>query len=171
MLIKYLNRPRQSIALPVEPDEPLNSVQAGPSSERDNSVPKTHSGGSDKLPPHSPAFDLKLARASLALEVCTFAALALAPNAAAFCALSVVLSFGGGFGPAVQALALELYMRRQKALKRESGETNGDGDEEEDTHSEGGPKKQVQEQETGRLFGALSVMQALGYVLLVLFYI
>lgn len=49
----------------------------------------------------------------------------------------MIASWGGGFNPAVQALALELYARRH--VKREDAET-------------------------GKLFGALSVIQAMWYV-------
>lgn len=51
----------------------------------------------------------------------------------------MIASWGGGFNPAVQALALELYARRH--VKREDAET-------------------------GKLFGALSVIQAMWYVFL-----
>ena len=56
---------------------------------------------------------------------------------------SVIAAFGGGFGPAAQALALELYNSRAKML----GEVEEDGT-----------------AEAGNLFGAMSVVQAMGCV-------
>lgn len=160
MLIKYLNRPKQPIALPIEPSEPLGS-SSGPStfqSEDISSSRPTHGSKSSGLAPHSPAFDLKLARASLALEAICFATLALAPNPLVFYAMSITVSFGGGFGPAVQALALELYTRRQKALKKAKSADEGE--------AEQNGKGHEQEHDTGRLFGALGVVQALGQQIL-----
>lgn len=91
------------------------------------------------LHPHSANFDLGLARFSLGLEVVCFTFIAFAPTALTFTIFGMIASWGGGFNPAVQALALELYARRH--AKRE-------------------------EAETGKLFGALSVIQAMWYVFL-----
>lgn len=91
------------------------------------------------LHPHSANFDLGLARFSLGLEVVCFTFIAFAPTALTFTIFGMIASWGGGFNPAVQALALELYARRH--VKRE-------------------------EAETGKLFGALSVIQAMWYVFL-----
>lgn len=160
MLIKYLNRPKQPIALPIEPTEPLQGASGLSTSRGESTNPDapTHGGGPSGLAPHSPAFDLKLARVSLVFEVCCFAILALAPNATVFTAMTVAVAFGGGFGPAVQALALELYSRRQKELRKAKG-----GDEGEPRQN---GKGHEQEQDTGKLFGAISVVQALGQQIL-----
>jgi hypothetical protein len=60
----------------------------------------------------------------------TFVAIPLAPTAGFFVFFSTLSSFGAGFPPGIQAVAIELYSKR--------GNT-----------------------ETGKLFGALSVLQAL----------
>ena len=79
---------------------------------------------------HFPSFDLNLARGSLFVDMICFTLLGLAPTPIAFVLFTLLASFDGGFAPALQSVALELYSRRG-------------------------------EKETGRLFGALSVLQAL----------
>ena len=68
--------------------------------------------------PHSAAFDLGLARYSLALEVVCYTVIAFMPTALTFTVFAMLASWGGGFNPAVQALALELYTRRHKSSFR-----------------------------------------------------
>ena len=85
---------------------------------------------------HTPALDLGIAKASLALHAVSFALLAVSKNAGMFVAASLLATLAVGYGPVVQSLSLELYARR-------GGETS----------------------EAGRLFGAMSVIQALGCVL------
>jgi len=80
---------------------------------------------------HSPSFDLNLARVSIFIEMTCYTLLGLAQTPIAFTVFTLIGSFGGGFSPALQSVALELYSRRG-------------------------------EKETGRLFGAMSVLQALG---------
>jgi hypothetical protein len=79
---------------------------------------------------HSPLFDLNLARASLFVDIISYAFMGLANTAGAFTLFGILGAFGAGFNPAMQSVTLALYARR------------------------GGT-------ETGRLFGALSVLQAL----------
>lgn len=62
----------------------------------------------------------------------------------AFVGFSVFVSFGGGFGPATQSLALELYNARSRML---------------------GHVAENEAAEAGKLFGALSVLQAMAYVI------
>ena len=93
--------------------------------------------------PHSAAFDLGLARYSLALEVVCYTVIAFMPTALTFTVFAMLASWGGGFNPAVQALALELYTRRHKSRE---------------------------EAETGKLFGALSVVQAMWCVVCLWFF-
>jgi len=135
IIIKLINRPKPAIHLPEEPLEPLNSPTAdpSPSSERPHAT-SAHQTTPAKLAPHTPSFDLGLARFSLALEVVCYTVIPLAMYPLTFTALSMFASFGGGFNPAVQALALELFSRR----------AGGSG-----------------EGANGRLFGALSVVQAM----------
>ncbi|KAF5369159.1 hypothetical protein D9615_009966 [Tricholomella constricta] len=103
---------------------PLLSSTTSASSEP-NSTPKTVT---KEL--HSPAFDLRLAHASLFIEVISYTFLAIAPTALFFTVFSMLASMGAGLNPALQSVALAMYRRR------------------------GGT-------ESGRLFGALSVIQAL----------
>ena len=74
--------------------------------------------------------DLVLARASLFIEIVAYIAMGVTQNVWVFIGGGILASFGGGFGPAIQSIAIELYDQR--------GET-----------------------ESGRLFGALSVVTAL----------
>ncbi|KAH8116812.1 MFS general substrate transporter [Phellopilus nigrolimitatus] len=92
---------------------------------------------SQSRPPrhNTPAFDLAIAQASLALEVVCYALVPVlmtrwrARMKPAYIVLTILASCGAGFGPAIQSLAVDLYAGR------------------------GGT-------ETGRLFGVLSVVQA-----------
>lgn len=86
---------------------------------------------SPSKPTHSPTFDLGLAKFSLLIEIAVYVCVPFAPTVVLFTVLSVVASFSAGFAPALQSVALDLYARR-----------------------EGGT-------ETGRLFGAFSVVQAI----------
>ncbi|KAJ6497032.1 major facilitator superfamily domain-containing protein [Mycena vitilis] len=82
--------------------------------------------------PHSASFDLSLARASLLAETIAYSAMAFASTGMAFTGFTILSSFGSGFSPAVQSAALELYTIKIGANV-----------------------------ESGKLFGALSVIQAL----------
>ncbi len=84
--------------------------------------------------PHSPKFDLMLARVSLGIEVVVYALLVFSTNGLMFAACTALGALGMGFSPAVQSIALTLYNRR------------------------GG-------KDTGKLFGAMSVVNALRCVL------
>lgn len=61
---------------------------------------------------HTPAFDMAIAQASLALEVVCFGLTPFAPSQPLFIALTVLAACGSGFGPAIQSLVVELYSRR-----------------------------------------------------------
>ncbi|EPQ58298.1 MFS general substrate transporter [Gloeophyllum trabeum ATCC 11539] len=118
-LIIHLFKPKPPpIQLPTSPSEPLSP---GSSTAPPPLAPKA---------PASPSFDLLLARGSLLVDVLAYTLMPLAPTGGAFTLAAVLGSLGGGFGPAAQSLALELYARQ------------------------GG-------RETGRLFGAWSVVQVL----------
>lgn len=137
-MIKIFLRKKQAIQLPVEPNEPLNSsvsdVQLEEGSIHHEQTPPPERTDS-KHPPHTPTFDLWLARFSAGLEFICYTVIAYSPSPMSFVVFGVLASWGGGFNPAVQALALELHSRR-----------NGDSEEKVDT---------------GRLFGALSVVQVM----------
>lgn len=136
----------------MQPSEPL--ITSGPrespspvSSDAPHTQHKQHVNV--QLTPHSTKFDLWLARGSLILEAICYAVMAIVPTVPVFAITGMLLSFAGGFNPAVQALALELYVRRNKG--RNSG----------GAHVEVGKDDEV---ETGRLFGALSVVSSISYV-------
>ncbi|EJD02383.1 MFS general substrate transporter [Fomitiporia mediterranea MF3/22] len=182
LIIKFFNRPKQAIQLPVEPSEPLiNSHSSDPSSSTVVSSPSppsspTYIRSSSPLPlsppsanttehthpspsPHTPTFDLHLARFSLLLECICFSIIPLAPSAMSFSALGCLAAWGGGFNPAVQALALELYARRGNVEEGSRSGGRGRGMQRGGRGKNGGERGEA---ETGRLFGALSVVQAMG---------
>ncbi|KAI0333493.1 MFS general substrate transporter [Cubamyces sp. BRFM 1775] len=128
------------IQLPTSPAEPLD----GDAGRTDNDPSRTpsqpppiqrsrsssSSRSAHRQQHHTPAFDLALARASLAWDAAVYLLLTVAPNGLAFAATSCLGAFGMGFGPAVQSVALALYNWR------------------------GG-------KDSGKLFGAMSVVQAM----------
>ena len=79
---------------------------------------------------HSPLFDLNLARASLLVSIVSYTSMGLAQSPIVFALSGALSSFGAGFSPAAQSVALALYAKR------------------------GGI-------ETGKLFGAMSLIQAI----------
>ncbi|EIW85094.1 MFS general substrate transporter [Coniophora puteana RWD-64-598 SS2] len=103
-----------------------------------NSIPSQSSqrspSSNSKPQAHVAQFDLSLSRVSLAIEIIGFTVMAFAGNATVFTVGTLIGSCGSGFSPAVQAAALEVYSRQHPAGRAESG----------------------------RLFGALSVVQAVG---------
>jgi hypothetical protein len=111
-------------SVPAPETQPLLSPPLSPTIQDASTIPHEH---------HSPAFDLGLARVSLLIQIVAYTFTGLTTSPAIFTVLSVVSALGDGFSPAVQSVALEMYIHR------------------------GGT-------ENGRLFGALSVVQALGYV-------
>ncbi|KAH9037056.1 MFS general substrate transporter [Lactarius pseudohatsudake] len=116
------------VQLPTQPGEPLNAR-----SESLSPSARASPRGSMHTHTHSPALDLGIAKASLALHAVSFALIALSKNAGMFIAASMLATLSVGYAPVVQSLSLELYARR------------------------GGEAWEV-----GRLFGAMSVIQALG---------
>ncbi|KAH7929729.1 MFS general substrate transporter [Leucogyrophana mollusca] len=133
LIIRLLRpSPPAPIQLPAEPDEPLQSGASASSTS--TTVEETHAPRSKSpSPSHSPAFDLNIARVSLFIEVIAFSLLAVASSGAMFTAATFLGAFGSGFSPAIQAFALELFVRR-------------------------GGKGRSQ---AGKLFGAISVVQVL----------
>ncbi|KAJ6572082.1 major facilitator superfamily domain-containing protein [Mycena capillaripes] len=84
-------------------------------------------------PPNTVVFDLRLARFSILVDIAMYTLLPFAPTGILFILFISLGSFGGGLGPALNSVALELYTRKI------------------------GKHKTV---ESGKLFGALSVLQA-----------
>jgi hypothetical protein len=89
---------------------------------------------------HSPTFDLGLARWSLVIELLSYILIGFIPAPLAFTLFSMLGAFSAGFMPAAKSVALDLYAQR-----------------------EGLPAHRL---ETGKLFGALSVVQALSMQIL-----
>ena len=118
------------------------TTQTNRSARTNHSARSNASDASGKTPmamkenkdPTSPRLDLNTARVSLVIELTAYAMMATAKTGTLFTVYTALGSFGAGFTPAVQSLALGIYAGR------------------------GG-------EETGKLFGGLSVVQALGYAL------
>jgi len=81
---------------------------------------------------HTPRFDLNLARISLVISIIAYLIEGMAPSGLLFACGIGLQSLGAGYSPSIQAFALEVYHRK-----------GGKG-------------------EAGKLFGAFSVVQALG---------
>ncbi|KAJ7928155.1 major facilitator superfamily domain-containing protein [Mycena leptocephala] len=90
-------------------------------------------------PPKPAVFDLSLARFSILMDIAMYALLPFAPTGIIFILFISLGSLGGGLIPAINSVALELYTRRI------------------------GKNKPV---ESGKLFGALSVVQAISATML-----
>ena len=84
--------------------------------------------------PHTPAVDLGIARISLVVQAFCFVIIAFSKDAGMFVAAGALGALGTGYSPTTNSLSLELYTRR------------------------GGLPS-----EAGRLFGAMSVIQTVGY--------
>jgi hypothetical protein len=137
VLIKYLKA--TPVQLPSTPDEPLRGAISLSSSRGASPLPgSAQTNASERRLPasRSPVFDLVLARASEALETTSFLGMAVASTGTLFTLASTISSFAAGFSPATHALALDIYTNRRPQNRGE----------------------------VGKLFGALSVLQALVYV-------
>ncbi|KAI0341888.1 MFS general substrate transporter [Trametopsis cervina] len=107
------------IHLPADSDESRTESNTDPETLASKST--TH---------HALAFDLSLAKVSIAIEVVSYTLLCFANSAVPYTLFTMVDALGAGFEPAVSSVALGLYIQR------------------------GGT-------ESGKLFGALSVVQSL----------
>ncbi|KAH9062341.1 MFS general substrate transporter [Lactarius vividus] len=125
-ILRFFASRRPPVQLPTRPGEPLNARAESPS-------PSARASSRGPMHTHTPALDLGIAKASLALHAVSFALIAASKNAGMFVAASMLATLSVGYAPVVQSLSLELYARR-------GGQTS----------------------EAGRLFGAMSVIQALG---------
>ena len=65
-------------------------------------------------PPHTPTFDLFVARASALIETLAYAGVALSTTPTIWIAATLSASLGSGFAPSVQALALELHREAEE---------------------------------------------------------
>ncbi|KIJ69040.1 hypothetical protein HYDPIDRAFT_23902 [Hydnomerulius pinastri MD-312] len=141
LIIKFLKPATPApMHLPTTPDEPLRGSIGLSPPRRPHSHPHSPSRSRSPQPhrtpspSHSPTFDLALTRVSLVIDIVSFFVMAVATTGSLFTFGTMIGSFGAGFSPAAQALALEIYVKR-------GGQGRG---------------------EAGRLFGALSVVQSLG---------
>ncbi|QRW14712.1 major facilitator superfamily transporter [Ceratobasidium sp. AG-Ba] len=108
----------------------------------------------------SSQLDLLVARLSLVAEVLGYILCAVIVDPLTFVLATCWLALGGGFSPSVQSLALALCQDQEKDAAKPSnnadyGSTMGDRDQDR-ASSPATPASQ-----TGRLFGALSVLQSL----------
>ncbi|KAG8743687.1 hypothetical protein FRC10_011560 [Ceratobasidium sp. 414] len=103
--------------------------------------------------------DLFVSRLSLAAEISGYIVTALTANPLAFTLATCWLAFGGGFGPSVQSLALALCQDQSKDM---TGPAGSRYDSTTTIAPEDRPASaKTSTSETGRLFGALSVLQSL----------
>ncbi|KAG8705610.1 hypothetical protein FRC08_001574 [Ceratobasidium sp. 394] len=91
--------------------------------------------------------DLLVVRASLAVDLIGYILLGIITSQNPFIGATIILSFGGGFVPAAQSLALALEHPSIHAARR---------------NASAGKSPAPAKREVGRLFGALAVVQALG---------
>jgi hypothetical protein len=126
---------------------------------------------------HDPAFDLIIARVSLAVEIVQYTLVLLSRDVTLYIAATILSSFGGGFSPAILSLAVEL-------AKTQSGDNiNSNSSNRTDIHgstatapntattstaapnptsTEPSPESDADGGENyGQLFGGLAVVQAL----------
>ncbi|KAG8679649.1 hypothetical protein FRC09_018825, partial [Ceratobasidium sp. 395] len=99
--------------------------------------------------------DLLVARASIGVDVTSYTASALVTTSAAFVGTSSLLSFGGGYGPAIQSLALSLTQNPTSETKQSVNPTT------DEPRYEGASIDTSAPDDTGRLLGAMSVVHAL----------
>lgn len=137
VFIKYLKA--APVQLASTPDEPLRGTSDHSPPRSATSLPgsaQTNTPEQQLPASRSPTFDLLLARASAGLDAAVFLGAAVASTGILFTLVNAIGSFAAGFPPATQALALDIYTNRRPQNRGE----------------------------VGKLFGALSVLQALGYV-------
>ena len=128
--IKILKPKPLILEFPVTPVETTPLLISPSSSPSTLMNPKTV-----KREIHSPLFDLNLARASSLVSLVCYTLMGLVQSSTVFALSGAFHSFGAGFSPAAQSVALALYSKR------------------------GGI-------ETGRLFGAMSLIQAIRCVMI-----
>ncbi|CAE6432154.1 unnamed protein product [Rhizoctonia solani] len=99
--------------------------------------------------------DLLVARASLGVDITSYSASALVTTSNAFLGTTTILSFGGGYPPAIQSLALALT---QTSKAQDAATVSLTSDE---PRFEGTSIDTAAPDDTGRLLGAMSVVYAL----------
>lgn len=99
--------------------------------------------------------DLLVARASLGVDITSYSASALVTTSTAFLGTTTILSFGGGYPPAIQSLALALT---QTSKVKDAAAVHLTSDE---PRFEGTSIDTTAPDDTGRLLGAMSVVYTL----------
>jgi hypothetical protein len=131
VLIMWLKRRSPAIQLLTEPSEPLNSSGI-------TSLARSQTPSHDRA--HSLTFDLSLARLSLLVEMVSNASMAFASTPQVFTVSAVFSELGAGFAPAVESVALEVYVEKVRQGNKADGSVP---------------------LEIGRLYSGLAVVQAL----------
>lgn len=122
-------------------------------------------------PPHTPTFDLFVARASALIETLAYVGVALSNTPTMWIAATLISSLGSGFAPSVQALALELHQEAKEEEALSELEEPLDGGEGDHTAqpSTSTPlsvattavKATAASSSVGEIYGAMGVVQAL----------
>jgi hypothetical protein len=122
---------------------------------RERTAPNKESASASELNKKAKAVDLLVARTSLGVDVSSYVASALVTTSSAFIGTTTLLSFGGGYPPAIQSLALALT---QSPTSETKPNVNPSPD---DPRYEGASIDTAAPDDTGRLLGAMSVVYAL----------
>ena len=123
-------------------------------------------------PPHTPTFDLFVARASALIEALTYAGAALSTSPTLWVMATLSSSLGSGFAPSVQALALELHREAEEGEASpeleeapDEGEMNHTQEQPSTSASSSAPtsatRASAASSSVGKIYGAMSVIQAL----------
>jgi hypothetical protein len=115
----------------------------------------TFSKGSSPDTDKAKAVDLLVARTSLGIDICSYTASALVTTSSAFVGTTALLSFGGGYPPAIQSLALALTQVSDKTTPPNINPTTDEPRYEAASTNISAPD------DTGRLLGAMSVVYTL----------
>ena len=127
-------------------------------------------------PYHTPAFDLFVARASALIETLAYAGTALSTTSNQWIIATLSSSFGSGFAPSVQALALELHRETEEDEEQSELEETLDG--RETNHSQqpststsssvptNAARALAASSSVGTIYGAMGVVQALCFQIL-----
>ncbi|CAE6436753.1 unnamed protein product [Rhizoctonia solani] len=107
------------------------------------------SGSDDEKEGQVKKIDLLVVRASLLIDLVSYILLGIVTSQAPFIGATIFLTFGEGFAPSVQSLALALSNPSAHIARREA-------------RAHGTTMPSSAKQEIGRLFGALAVIHSLG---------
>jgi len=133
--------------------KPANAVAPAPSSSEtaNNASPQKKTPPTPKMMMSEMKFDLMMARGSLSLDVLSNVLVVIVDAAPLFVCFSLLSAGGAGLIPAVQSIAMCTLHLRQKAQE--------DEDEDGEAPTKGGS-------DIGKLFGAFSLLQATGAMII-----